>query len=438
MSTVHFTDIHGHSWLCTQKEKDWIEAFQAEALRRGHAQIAAGKPLTYIQFGLDILQIIGGAVASAGTHLVDPNTGEAVCIDIANVSYDMIALAREMGGDASWHRKKNWDGKGGGEHGHLNLRGLTNRYANYQYSSTTQGVDHGHNGLASRGKDDGPKPLSKRTYKQGIDHAKALAAAAADTPPPPPPVVIPDTALKFGYWNLFGTYLPTEIDKARFRAQIGLMRAMKVSLLVALELHEENGSKGMLAFYKLELAKYGFAVAEGKGGNHLIYDPKKYEILSGANKSMGSRWASKWNVRRIDTTLPFWVAAFHTPAGSTPARVLARSRETKAFLAWIANLQRVLIGIDKNNDTDRVGTPTRQLRAAGMSSLYDVLAIENEKFRSHHDYDKAGRLIADEFHIDDIGGGRLVTFTGGKQWQTGALADHDALEADVIIKGIAA
>lgn len=416
MATVYFTDVHGHKWPCRPEQKAWLEAYEAEALRRNRA----GK-LGYIKYGLDIFQTIGGAAKSGGTHL------EGVCIDTAQISFEMVALAREMGADASWHRKKNWDGKGGIVHCHINLRGIGNVHAIYQYTSTKSGVDHGKNGLANGAKDDGPKPLSKRTYKQGIDHAKALAAAA--DAPPLPPVVIPDTALTFGYWNLFGTYKPTDIDKARFRAQIGLMRAMKVSLLVALELHEENGSAGMLAWYKIELAKYGFAVAEGKGGNHLIYDPKKYEILAGFNASMGSRWASKWNLRRIDTGLPFWVAAFHTPAGSTPARVLARNSETKKFLAWISGLQRVLVAIDKNNYADNVGTPTRQLRTAGFTSLYSALAIENEQFNSHHDGKDAGH------HIDSIEAGRLVTFTGGKQWRTAALADHDALVANVLIKG---
>ena len=422
MANVYFTDIHGHKWTCTPKQKAWLEAYQAEAIRRTKAGMKG-----YIQYGLDIFQVIGGAAKSAGTHLVDPDSDEAVCIDFGNTSYKMIALAREMGADATWHRKKNWDGHGGMAHGHINIRGLKNRYANYQYNSTRSGVDYGKNGLANGAKDDGPKPLSKRTYKQGIDHAKALADAAGT--PPPPPVTLPDTKFTFGYWNLFGTYKPNDKDKARFRAQVGLIRQMKVSLMVALELHEENGSAGMLAWYKLELAKYGFAVADGKGGNHLIYDPKKYEVLSGSNKSMGTRWASKWNLRHLVTTQPFWVAAFHTPAGSTPARVLARNGETKKFLAWIANLQRVVVAIDKNNYADNPLTPTRQLRTAGFTSIYDLLAIENEQYNSHHDGKDQGR------HIDSIELGRLATATGGKQWRTAALADHDAISANVIIKG---
>lgn len=155
-----WTDYKGRKWPVTADMGKWLTAYQDEALRRG-----------YLKQGLDLWQTIGGAAKSAGTHLAV--NGKACCIDTAQTSTQMVQLAREMGADATWHRKKNWDGRGGMEHCHINLRGIVNKYANYQYTSTAYGVDHGHNGLANGGKDDGPKPLSHRTWEEGIAWAKA-------------------------------------------------------------------------------------------------------------------------------------------------------------------------------------------------------------------------------------------------------------------------
>lgn len=155
-----WTDYRGHKWPVTADMGTWLTAYENEALRRG-----------YLKQGLDIEQTIGGAPASGGTHL--KINGKACCIDTANWSPEMVWLARQMGADATWHRKQNWDGRGGNPHCHINLRGIVNRNANYQYSSTFSGVDHGHNGLANGAKDDGPKPLSHRTWQEGIAWAKA-------------------------------------------------------------------------------------------------------------------------------------------------------------------------------------------------------------------------------------------------------------------------
>ena len=43
-------------------------------------------------------------------------------------------------------------------------------------------------------------------------------------------------------------------------------------------------------------------------------------------------------------------------------------RETKKFLAWIANLQRVVVAIDKNNYADNPLTPTRRFRCSKCRS----------------------------------------------------------------------
>lgn len=137
----------------------WLPAYENELLRRG-----------VIKYNLDVYQLIGGAAASGGTHA----TGGA--FDIGQTSSTAIYVARQMGADATWHRPYNWDSKGGMSHTHGVLRGCPhNTPARYQIEA----VDAGYNGLGSGGRgarDTGPRPLSGRTWQQGITWAKDLAA----------------------------------------------------------------------------------------------------------------------------------------------------------------------------------------------------------------------------------------------------------------------
>lgn len=134
----------------------WLPVYEKELLRRG-----------IIRKNLDIYQLIGGAAASGGTHA----TGGA--FDIGQTSVEAIKVARLMGADATWFRPKNWDNRGGMAHTHGVLRGCPhNLPARYQITSAKYGVDHGKNGLANGGRDTGPRPLSYRTWSQGITWAK--------------------------------------------------------------------------------------------------------------------------------------------------------------------------------------------------------------------------------------------------------------------------
>lgn len=157
--TVTFRGKPACSCLAT-----WLPAYEAELLRRG-----------VIRQSIDIYQLIGGAVASGGTHA----TGGA--FDIAQTQDEAIAVARQMGADATWFRRKNWDGRGGMAHTHGVLRGCPhNGPARYQIDA----VDDGYNGLGRGGRgaaDDGPRPLSKRTWQQGIEWARGREQAARST-----------------------------------------------------------------------------------------------------------------------------------------------------------------------------------------------------------------------------------------------------------------
>lgn len=137
----------------------WLPVFEAEAQRRG---ILAGP--------LPISQLIGGAATSAGTHSTG---GAADFYPLAGIDVDgdagLVWLARQMGADATWHRWFNWDGHNGVEHVHSVLTGCVhNGAARYQIDKVRAGL----NGLANDFKDDGPRPLSGRTWQQGIQWAR--------------------------------------------------------------------------------------------------------------------------------------------------------------------------------------------------------------------------------------------------------------------------
>jgi hypothetical protein len=112
-----------------------------------------------------ILQLTGSNPASAGTH------AEGGAFDLGYYSgtqaRNLVWLARQMGADATWYRA--WDNN---HHVHGVLRGCAhNDPAQYQIDA----VDDGYNGLGYMGQDgpdDGPKPLTYRTYTQGMDWAE--------------------------------------------------------------------------------------------------------------------------------------------------------------------------------------------------------------------------------------------------------------------------
>lgn len=130
----------------------WLPVYERLLQARG---ILAGE--------LHIYQLIGGAAASAGMH------SKGGAFDLLDLPGDEdVALARQMGADATWSRPLGWDGKGGMPHIHGVLTGCPhNGPARYQIDA----VRAGFNGLGHLGHgapDTGPRPLSGRTWQQGI------------------------------------------------------------------------------------------------------------------------------------------------------------------------------------------------------------------------------------------------------------------------------
>lgn len=138
----------------------WLPVYEDELQRRG---ILTGT--------LPIAQLIGGAAASGNTHI---NGGAADFWFRGRQAEQAMAVARELGADATFHRLPNWDGKGGDEHNHSVLTDCPhNGPARYQIDA----VRDGFNGLGTGGRgarDTGPRPLSGRTWREGVAWAKQL------------------------------------------------------------------------------------------------------------------------------------------------------------------------------------------------------------------------------------------------------------------------
>jgi hypothetical protein len=190
-----------------------------------------------IRHSLDVYQIIGGASASAGTH----RTGGAV--DTAQYSDAQLRVWRDMGYDASWKRTV---GQGFSlTHHHGVARGCPhNSPARYQIAA----VDANYNGLGYQGRnarDNGPRPLSGRTWQQGIEWAKSFLTA---TPWPPQPLT-----MTVGFWNVgspkwFGPWAP------RKQGICDVLTGLRPDVLVTAETHFTYMTTDILAALGVDYA----------------------------------------------------------------------------------------------------------------------------------------------------------------------------------------
>lgn len=144
-------DFRGHP-ACPCQVK-WLPAFEHEAQRRG-----------ILRGPLPLSQIIGDASTSGNTHKTGGADDTFPLTTITDVDA-YVWLSRQMGADATWHRPFNWDGDEGVEHVHRVLTGcIHNSACRYQIDKVRAGL----NGLANDFRDDGPRPLSGRTWQQGL------------------------------------------------------------------------------------------------------------------------------------------------------------------------------------------------------------------------------------------------------------------------------
>jgi hypothetical protein len=148
----------------------WLPGFEAEAQRRG-----------IIRGPLPTSQLIGSATASGGTHSKGGADDTYPLTAVEDISA-YVALSRQMGADATWFRPYNWDGRGGVAHIHRVLTGCPhNGPAAYQIAAVRDGFN-GLGYLGHGGKDTGPRPLSGRTWQEGLTWARKQQEDDMPTP----------------------------------------------------------------------------------------------------------------------------------------------------------------------------------------------------------------------------------------------------------------
>ena len=112
---------------------------------------------------LAIAQLIGLNPSSGNTHA---GGGYADYWLTGSLADKVVAEARKAGADMTWHRQPNWDGRGGDEHVHSGLRGCP--HMSEAGLQQVYSVDHNDDGLSGTAPDSGPRPLSYRTWQEGI------------------------------------------------------------------------------------------------------------------------------------------------------------------------------------------------------------------------------------------------------------------------------
>jgi hypothetical protein len=113
---------------------------------------------------LSLAQLIGFFGGSGGTHA---NGGAGDYWLFGKMADLVTAEARKAGADPTWHRPAGWDGPGSDEHVHSVLRGCPHLSESAQ--AQVWAVDHNGDGLVGTLPDPGPRPLSGRTWEQGIE-----------------------------------------------------------------------------------------------------------------------------------------------------------------------------------------------------------------------------------------------------------------------------
>ena len=289
------SSFRGHN--CCSCLAKWLPAYEAELLRRG-----------VVREGIDVFQLTGSASASAGTH------AKGGAFDIAQTSTEAIKVARQMGADATWHRTRN---QGFMDHAHGVLRGCPhNAPARYQITA----VDGGFNGLGRGGRggrDDGPRPLSKRSWEDGIKWAKARQGVKVD-------------------WFETSAYVQNAASKkagwsSRSKVLAAHILGTDVSFVVVTELYalQRQGFARLLKSKYVEGARNGGRVIFYRRGRWIPAGPAVGATLGRSKKkAVARKFTHATEGKRVN------IVAAHLSWELTAG--WARKEETRALLAWSA------------------------------------------------------------------------------------------------------
>lgn len=382
---------------CLAEWLPWVEKLQL------HRRI--------IQYNIDIYQLIGGASASAGTH------SKGGAFDVAQATWGALEVYRQAGADASWRRTTQQGFSV--THAHGVLRGCPhNTPARYQIDA----VDAGYNGLGAGGRggrDDGPRPLSKRTWQQGIEWIKQQLGVAVVVPPPLAP-----TVWDHAHWNVasakpgwFG------VPWADRQAQIGAtLKNMDCSVITLNETHYSQQTADILR----ALGPNYFHVSSPVGNDMMVqnyweldpaYTYKEYPLGAQA------RWAGVLHLIRKATGFKLTVVNTHFPYGDEGARKICANNLVELF----EDLDGPIAAAgDWNNQAFSSTSPHGILRNAGYEWMREQANIVNG---TQPEFPKQGRWLCDITTDKDRRNG-AIKITGGALLLTSSkLSDHRPLKA---------
>lgn len=365
---------------------------------------------------IDIYQLIGGATASAGTH------SKGGAFDIKQATWSTLEICRQAGADATWRRTtaQGFDVT----HAHGVLRGCPhNSPAAYQITA----VDAGYNGLGTGGRggrDDGPRPLSKRTWQQGIEWIKGQLGVAVVVPPP-----VVETVFDHGHWNVASAKPGWfSVPWASRQAAIGAaLKNMDCSVITLNETHYSQQTADILR----ALGSDYFHVSSPIGNDFMIKNSWElnpaYEY---AEYSLGaqSRKAGVLHIIRKQTRQKVTIVNTHFPYGDATARRICANNLVE--LLEDVDDPIVLAG-DWNNEAFSSGTPHQILRTAGYEWLREQTTITNG---SYEEFPKQGKWLCDMATDKDRKNGRAWITSGALYLTSAQLSDHRPFKGRVHVK----
>lgn len=312
--------------------------------------------LGLIKYSLDIYQLIGGAPQSANTHR------GGLVVDSAQCSDAQLRVWRNAGYDASWRRTtaQGFDI----EHHHGVARGCPhNSQAWYQIDA----VDDGFNGLGRNGRggqDNGPKPLSGRTWQEGVAWMKTILSQPAPVPAAKPVVSVMN--FNVGSPKYFGPWGPRREGFAE------LFAAWKPDILVCQETHYKYQTADILGWLGA-----GYIHHSSPVGNDVFRKDDTTNIGSPAFReyALGPQGRAV-NVLHLKTPggRPYTVMAGHAPALNPAYRTLYARRAVNLFNQ--VDDPRIF-SLDCNNESKKA-SPHKEFQSAGLVGIKDQCAVVNE------------------------------------------------------------
>lgn len=393
---AEYTTFRRHK--CCVCLAEWLPVLEREAVRRG-----------ILKRNIDIAQLTGTSVgASAGTH------AKGGVFDLWNYSPAFIRLCRDMGADATWHRRRSqgpWS-----PHAHGVLTGCPhNSPARYQIDE----VRNNQNGLVGNARDDGPRPLSGRTWKQGIEWAKAQGGPV---PTPPTPTV---TVFDHAHWNVASPkpgWFKYSWDSRKER--IGqTLKDLSCSIVTTNETHYSYQTADILRHLGDHYRHVSSPI-----GNDLFFDDTKYDQTRPyVEYDLGAqaRKAGVLHLNRVQTGRALTIVNTHFPYGSASLRAVA-ARSLVKLLATVDGP--IVLAGDFNNESFASGTPHYYLRRAGYDFMREQATITNG---SKPEYPAQGRWLCD---IATRQAGPAEITGGALTLTSSTLSDHRPIKARVEIR----